>query len=402
MILPLGRAIPVIAREDFMTSLFRRAAFVVSSLAVLLAAPFAAQAQETSQDVSQENWQQSPLLQSAPPVKPALRGLLSMGAYKFVSYPGQQPANTLKPIRAVPGIFGGIVLVASWQQLQPVKNGPLQSRVIDNFLAQIRVYNSHHPDKPLGVKLRIWGGFMAPDWAKSIGGAPIAATHNGKARTVGRFWSPPYRAAWRQLMTALAQKYDSEPLIREVAVTSCMSFTAEPFFVPTQGADGAGVLQALNAAQFSDGAYRFCLSNAVADYAAWQQTRIVLAVNRYRYKQGGSGDPGFTLKVMQACRAAIGVRCVFDNHDLNSPLGPSIAPIYGFIKNLGPEIEFQTLNTTPQNFGATIRLGVAYGASAIELYQDFGGFPPLSKALLRHWATLIEANTGEPQNSDAQ
>jgi hypothetical protein len=399
MILPLGRAIPVIAREDFMTSLFRRAAFVVSSLAaILLAAP--AHSQQASQAGAQENWQsggqQSPLLQSAPPVKPALRGLLSMGAYKFVSYPGQQPANTLKPIRAVPGIFGGIVLVASWQQLQPVKNGPLQSRVIDIFLAQIRVYNSHHPDKPLGVKLRIWGGFMAPDWAKSIGGAPIAATHNGKARTVGRFWSPAYRAAWRQLTTMLAQKYDSEPLIREVAVTSCMSFTAEPFFVPTTGADGAGVLQALNAAQFSDGAYRFCLSNAVEDYAAWQQTRIVLAVNRYRYKQGGSGDPAFTLKVMQACRAAIGARCVFDNHDLNSPLGPSIAPIYSYIKSLGPEIEFQTLNTTPPHFGETIKLGVAYGASAIELYQDFGGFPKVKPGKLRFWAGLIEANNPGP------
>ena len=31
----------------------------------------------------------------------------------------------------------------------------------------------------------------------------------------------------------LAARYDREPLIHEVAITSCMMMTAEPFFVPT-------------------------------------------------------------------------------------------------------------------------------------------------------------------------
>src|SRR5690349_4379120 len=80
--------------------------------------------------------------------KPPIRGLVSMGAYKFVSTPGAQPLNTMAPLNAKAGIFGGIVLVASWQQLQPNKNGPLVPNVIDDFLAQVRTYNAANPQKP--------------------------------------------------------------------------------------------------------------------------------------------------------------------------------------------------------------------------------------------------------------
>jgi len=325
-------------------------------------------------------------------VKPPLHGLISMGAYRFVGK-GGQPVNTLAPIRAKSGIFGGIVVVASWQQLQPTRGGVLpQSNVIDKALAEIRTYNLNHPNKPLGVRLRVWGGFMAPDWAKSIGGPPITATHNGKVRTVGGFWRPSYRMAWADLQAQLAARYDDEPLIQEVAVTQCMSFTAEPFFVPTE----ATVMPVLRAAGFTDAAYRNCLSTAVADYGPWQQTRLILAVNPYRTTQGaGAGDAAFTKKVMQACRTEIGARCVLDNHDLNSPLTSSIVPIYNYMRTLGPEIVFQTFNMTPADFPGTIKLGVQYGASAIELWQDYGGFPLVPSSQLRQWARWIEKNPGE-------
>ena len=121
-------------------------------------------------------------------------------------------------------------------------------------------------------------------------------------------------------------------------------------------------------------------------------TRLVLAVNPYRYKQGGRGDPHFTYTIMSTCRTGLGVRCVFDNHDLNTPLPKPIKPIYGFMRELGAPIEFQTLNKTPADFGDTIKLGVSYGAGAIELYQDFGGFPLVPSPRLQYWAKLIEAN----------
>ena len=135
---------------------------------------------------------------------------------------------------------------------------------------------------------------------------------------------------------------------------------------------------------------RFCLSQAVADYAPWQRTRIVYPFNPYRITTGGPGNPAFTKSVMQACRADIGARCVLDNHDLNNPLTSSIVPIYSEMKQLGPEIEFQTFNETPADFPGTIKLGVSYGASGIELWQDFKGFPLVPAATLKQWAAMIE------------
>ena len=47
---------------------------------------------------------------SAQEIKPPIRGLVSMGAYRFVGY-GGDPVNTLQPLDAKPGIFGGLVVI---------------------------------------------------------------------------------------------------------------------------------------------------------------------------------------------------------------------------------------------------------------------------------------------------
>lgn len=323
-------------------------------------------------------------------IKGPIRGLISMGAYRFVGY-GGDPVNTLEPLNAKPGIFGGLVVIASWKQLQPTPGAEIgPNNVIDRALAEVRAYNDRNPQKPLGVKLRVWGGFEAPDWAKQLGGPPIETIFNEKPRTVGRFWSPAYRQAWAQLQQQLAARFDRRPLINEVAITSCMSYTAEPFVVPIQ----EGVLRPLHAAGFTEAAYRECLANAVSDYAPWQHSRLVLSVNPLRTGPGqGNGDQAFTEGLMRGCRQALGRRCVFDNHDLDTELPGPLHRIYATMKQLGPDIEFQTWRTTPKDFDGTIRLGVSYGASAIELYQDYGGFPLVADSRLRQWAGMLERNS---------
>jgi hypothetical protein len=319
-----------------------------------------------------------------------------MGAYSFV-WRDIDPINTLKYLNAKPGIFGGLVVVATWNELQPTDTsvvGP--GNTIDQALDAVRGYNQRNPQKPLGVRLRIWGGFEAPPWAKRIGGPAIKTVLNNKQRTVGRFWLPDYRKAWAHLQEQLAALYDHEPLIREVSVTACMSFTAEPFFVPMDDT----VYPELKAAGFNAEVQKSCLRHAVSDYAPWQQSRLVLAVNPLRSVPASEGpdDPAFTKRIMDKCRASLGIRCVFDNHDLNVPLDASLLPIYRHIKELGPEIVFQTAKATPADFDGTIRKGVRLGASSIELYQDIKrkGFPVVPDAQLIKWAKLIERNTGEP------
>jgi hypothetical protein len=330
-------------------------------------------------------------LSHAEDIKAPIRGLVSMGAYRFVGY-GGDPVNTLGPLDAKPGIFGGLVLIASWKQLQPTPQSEIgDNNVIDQALAEVRAYNERNPHKPLGVKLRVWGGFEAPDWAKHLGGMPIETIYNDKQRIVGRFWNPAYRQAWAHLQQQLAARFDKRPLIKEVAVTACMSYTAEPFFIPSEDS----VTRPLRAAGLTDAAYKDCLTNAVADYGAWKESRLVLSVNPLRTGAGqGNGDAAFTEGVMRNCRQAIGRRCVFDNHDLDTDLPKPLYPIYTVMKQLGPEIEFQTWRTTPKDFDGTIKMGVSYGASSIELYQDYGGFPLVADDKLKQWAAMLEANTG--------
>ena len=57
-------------------------------------------------------------------IKPPIRGLISMGAYTFVGEAGD-PENTLKQLDKKPGIFGGIVIIATWSQLQPRRNATI-------------------------------------------------------------------------------------------------------------------------------------------------------------------------------------------------------------------------------------------------------------------------------------
>jgi hypothetical protein len=329
-------------------------------------------------------------LSHAADIKTPIRGLVSMGAYRFVGQ-GGDPVNTLEPLNAKPGIFGGLVVIASWKQLQPTPQSEIgDNNVIDQALAQVRTYNEQNPGKPLAVKLRVWGGYEAPDWAKQFGGAPIQTVYNDKPRVLGRFWSPAYRQAWAQLQQQLAARFDKQPLIHEVAITSCMSYTAEPFFIPAVDSVSAP----LRDAGFADAAYKDCLSNAVADYAPWKESRLVFSLNPLRTDAGqGKIDPEFTEGIMRNCRQAIGPRCVFDNHDLDTNLPKPLYRIYATMQQMGPEIEFQTWRTTPKDFDGTIKMGVSYGASSIELYQDYGGFPLVADDKLRQWAAMIETNT---------
>jgi hypothetical protein len=205
---------------------------------------------------------------AADAVKEPLRGLISMGAYKFAPALGE-PDNSLDTVREKNGLLQGIVILASWRSLErSPTSGLADNNEIDQGLANVRKYNQDNPKAPLAVKIRVWGGFWAPDWVMEDSGGKIPVVHTNfrgvsKDRTLGHVWDDRYHLRWAHLQELLAARYDSDPLVHEVAVTSCMMFTAEPFSMDTR----PPAVDPLRKAGMNDANYQGCLNKIVDDYA---------------------------------------------------------------------------------------------------------------------------------------
>jgi hypothetical protein len=299
-----------------------------------------------------------------------------------------------------PGLFGGIVINATWDAIEPTQGGAPDFSTVDAALTQVRTYNAQNAAAPLGVKLRVYQGANAPAWAKAIDGGPVNIVRNPAGcpsgscpLTVGKFWSANYIAAWRDFQATLAAKYDDEPLIKQVAITSCAPQTDEPF-VPTVDPT-AKAAQA--AAGYTDDAEKACLTGALDDYAAWKNTLLDFTFNTFTNSgldDGGAGtDPTFTTGLMNTCRSQYPARCVLDNHALSAPLRAADDGVYTAMPMLKAPVNFQT--QAPKGFGClwleTIEQGIALGANAIEVWPgaNYGGFDALTSANIQQLAKLF-------------
>ncbi|HEX3770263.1 MAG TPA: hypothetical protein VHV30_05340 [Polyangiaceae bacterium] len=342
--------------------------------------------------------------------KTAISGLVDMQNISWHDVETSEPTFTMDNVNAFPGVFGGIVINATWRAIQPTQSGPLVFDTIDAALCQIRQYNAQHPSAPLAAKLRVYQGSDAPAWVESMGGDPVDIQRNPAGctttpctLTVGRFWSAGYITAWRAFQALLAARYDGEPLIAQVAVTSCASQTDEPF-VPT--VDAPSIANLVDAG-FTDEAEEDCLSGAVDDYAAWTSTLVDYTFNTFDSTAPADGgerltaDAGanFTLGVMQGCRAKIGGRCVLDNHALGVPPRAADMPVYDEMVALGPPVNFQT--QAPAVFDClwkeTVDQGIAFGARSIEIWPSTNvGFVKLTVPEVQSLAAAFAAPAPVP------
>ena len=130
-----------------------------------------------------------------------------------------------------------------------------------------------HTDAPLGVRLRVFAAYAAPGWAKTLDGPPITVPANlpdNTGGTLGQWWKPGYRSAWAALQQALAARYDTNPVLREVAVSSCSTLTAEPFVM------APSAITAATADGWTASAQQACLDGALSDYTPWTRDRDLL------------------------------------------------------------------------------------------------------------------------------
>jgi hypothetical protein len=324
-----------------------------------------------------------PQAHAQPAAKAPIHGLVTMGRLAFVTDPSLQPDNSLREANTHAGVYAGAVILATWAQLEPAR-GQYDFSAIETGLASLRAYNARNKAAPLAGKLRVFGGALAPDWVKQLDGGPVTITERGRSMQLGHFWSPPYRAAWTELQQALAARYDANPLIQEVAISSCAAASAEPFVIPLTAAN----LPALTTAGYTDAAMQQCLMGAIDDYAAWKTTAIDYTFNPFRTIATGHPRPlpAFTEQVMEAFRQRLGARGVIANHGLTPDIAPRVQGVIDDMHRLGPPIEFQTLSPN-LDWDAVLHTAEGIGATEMEIWdsRDAGGNAPVTMDELRHW-----------------
>ncbi len=356
--------------------------------------------------------------------KPAQTGLVDMGDISFYNNP-YNPSFNIAEIAPYQGSFSELVLNVTWAQLQGTEGGALTTSAIDSAIAQVNAYNAANGTN-LGIKLRVWGGYTAPDWAKNIDGPPITVTGEAEVdpavytpQTIGRFWTADYIDAWTSLQNALAARYDSNPVIRGISQTAGAAATDEPFVPlrtnaalqpPSTGT--VNQVAQLQAGGYTDAAEMLTLRAAIADYSQWSTTPLDFTMNNFHLFDSGNElpDQNFTLAVLQQARNS--TRLVQPgNHALGNPLYAPDAFVYAQLAAdaaLNPAVAPGSFQTNAPiilgpyaNWQATVANGVASDAGNIELW-DFPtipvpvGFTAFSASQVQALAAILAAGSPPP------
>jgi hypothetical protein len=331
-------------------------------------------------------------------VKPQITGLVDMGVQTY--YSDNEPFPTVNTAEVAPDAdaFSGIVVNIDWSQLEPTKNQFVYT-ALNKSLAAVTTYNQQHPSHALAVKLRVFGGYAAPRWAKTMDGNPVTVSG---ADTDGQWWQPDYRQAWATLQNNLAAQYDKNALVASVAMDSCASLTQEPFNM----AASASVLKQIEADGWTDQKQEQCLEGAFSDYSAWQYTPIDYAFNPFKYVKPGAttftSDTAITNTVMAECaqsQANGGPVCILSNHALDPDAAdPSLSDsdVYREIDTLytqtpGVPVDFQA--DGPAEGCAAIAVGVEYHGQSVELWPPgphWQGYSAYPESTLEQWDNALK------------
>ena len=89
--------------------------------------------------------------------KPPLAGLVDMQDISWHDTAGGEPSFTMANVDQFPGVFGGIVINATWDSIEPTQGGGLDFSTINAALAQVGAYDAANSGAHLGTKLRnLW------------------------------------------------------------------------------------------------------------------------------------------------------------------------------------------------------------------------------------------------------
>ena len=313
-----------------------------------------------------------PTLKTSGPVSTPAPGQLKPVLHGLLDRTGEPPAQFLSSL-------AGYVVNAHWSDLQPAQGGPIAANnVIDQSIAAVRAINAS-AHLHLGLKVRLYAGIWAPDWAKNLGGGPVqvADPSSGQGGTVGRFWTDAFGEAYADLQNKLAAKYDSVPEVREVTISRCMTVFAEPLI---RDISNPSAVQALLSAGYSVTADEQCQQQQITAHRVWQHTRSDLSFNPYQVINSDgstSTDEAFTESLMDYCRHELGRACVLENNSLRQGNPPNYQAMYAHMQSLGPPIAIQTAASKKvTDLISTIQTAAGIGASSVELPSDYQAQAP--------------------------
>jgi hypothetical protein len=281
--------------------------------------------------------------------KPPQTGLVDMGFNHFYDDAGVEPTFTLSDLANYGSSVSEMVLNVTWAELEPT-SGQFDFAAITSAISAVSAYNTSN-GTDIGIKLRVWGGVVAPDWAKNIDGPPIVISGqatidptNYTPRTIGHVWTADYNEAWTELQTELATyvasggsvTFDGNPIIRGISQTAGATASDEPFVsYPTDAPISKGATETVNqfgelvSGGYTNEAEMLTLRAAIADYAAWATTPLDYTINPFHIYSAGTStlDENFSLAVLQQTRNS--TRLVqAGNHALDNPQHSQLPYLY--------------------------------------------------------------------------
>ena len=292
------------------------------------------------------------------------------------------------------------VVQLRWRTLQPdsptqaLQAGAMGQGGTADLDAAIRAAGS----AASALKIRVYAGTSAPDWAKRLGGGPIPLGTAGKGSTVGVFWSSDYVRAYADLVTLLGKRYDDTRQIGEFVI--CESGVVY--------CDGTKQMNKSNAAAYLSHHYTeradIAAQKAAIDAFArtFTHTRSSQAFFPFQYvdANGKVGhDYQAMYEVMDYGKKVLGKRWVEENNSA-SDIRESVAlylPLWNRLRvdaAAGWPTEYQTASLNGiRNLCATLQwLTVTQRAVQVELpvgYDKTGGCPLAGANSIQHWGDQL-------------
>lgn len=309
--------------------------------------------------------------------KPPMQGVLDRNGI---------PAASYRPV------VNGYVLNVDWSEVQPSNSSDFVTTKIDNAVSQAKTNG-------MSLKIRFFAGSHSPNWTKSLDGPSVTyiepVDNNADSYQIPRFWTVNYKNAYNHIQTLLAQKYDNEPVIRDITISRCMTVYAEPFIrgigytvTDTNGNTIRPNVDNLHAAGYTLAADQQCHREAIDAHKVWTKTRSSFSFNPYQKINDTGGvatDMTFTTQTMDYCRSSLGSLCNLENNSIRESVLSGYQAMYDKMKALGPPITFQTATpakicdigssaTTAQKAQCTkdtLNWAIAQGANAVELNSNY-------------------------------